>query len=182
MRNYPLALYGHPALNIVATPVEQSEFGSPDLVDLVVDMFHTMYMANGVGLAAPQIAITRRVAVVDTSAGKHPETKLVLINPEIISRHGHQETQEGCLSLPGVSAICPRSQEVTVRAWTVNGEERVIEANGLLAQAIQHEVDHLDGRLYVWHLSSLKRKLILDRFRNYTRHQLDVDDLALENI
>jgi peptide deformylase len=127
---------------------------------LTEDMFASMYAAQGVGLAAPQIGLTLRVAVVDVTTGKNPEAKIVLANPEIIHAEGEVREEEGCLSIPGFRGYVMRPQFVTVRAQNAKGESFEIRGENLLARAFCHEIDHLNGVLFLQHLSMLKRDLI----------------------
>ncbi len=136
-----------------------------ELRKLIDDMFESMYAAKGIGLAAPQIGISKRVTVIDLSFQKNPEEKIVLINPEIIFREGKQYEEEGCLSLPEIREKVSRAAKVTVRAQDVKGEWFEIDGDELLARAFQHEIDHLDGILFFRRLSALKRDLILRRIR-----------------
>lgn len=131
-----------------------------ELKALIADMFESMYAANGVGLAAPQIGMSRRLTVIDVSAGKNPEAKLVLANPEILHAEGEQREEEGCLSLPGFRGMVVRPKYVTVRAQDVTGTWFEMRGEGLLARAFCHEIDHLNGVLFIRHLSMLKRDLI----------------------
>ena len=140
-----------------------------DLEGLIADMFESMYAANGVGLAAPQIGISRRIAVIDITGGKDPKAKLVLINPEVISVEGKQKEEEGCLSVPGFRETVTRPLRATVRALDRKGKEFTLEGEGLLARAFCHETDHLNGRLFLSHLSSLKRELITRKIRKMTK-------------
>lgn len=162
---YPIVYYPEPVLEKQGAIVSADEFDTPELHKLIDDMFESMYAAKGVGLAAPQIGISRRIAVIDLSVGEDPSQKLVLINPEIISRHGLQTSEEGCLSIPGFREQVTRAQQVTVRAQDVKGA--VFEKTGeeLLARALLHETDHLNGKLYISHVSSLKRDLIRRKVR-----------------
>ena len=155
--------YGDPVLEQVCDPVE--EFDTPELHQLVEDMFETMREASGVGLAAPQIGITQRLTVIDCSAGEDPDEKLVLINPEILEKVGVQVGEEGCLSIPGFRGDVKRAQKVVVRAQDAKGETFEIEGEELLARAILHENDHLDGVLFLRHLTPLKRELIKRKIR-----------------
>ena len=154
---YPIVKYGKKVLEDGTKPV--TEFNS-DLEKLVADMFETMYAANGVGLAAPQIGLTHRLCVIDITCGQDPEAKLVLANPQIISVEGKQTEDEGCLSLPDFRAKTPRPLKATVRAQNVKGEEFTMTGEGLLARAFCHETDHLNGMLFIHHLSALKRDSI----------------------
>jgi len=160
---YPIVKYGDPVLEKKTEPVV--EFDTPQLHKLIEDMFETMYAARGVGLAATQIGIPRRIAVVDVSASEEPAQRLVLINPEIIRNEGKMVTEEGCLSVPGFREPVKRGAKITARAQNVKGEHFEITGEDLLARALQHETDHLDGKLYLSHLSGLKRDLIRRRVR-----------------
>ena len=159
---YPIVKYGQPVLETLAKPV--TEFNS-DLEKLVADMFETMYAAIGVGLAAPQIGLSLQLSVIDTSAGEDPTARLVLANPVIVSTEGEQIEEEGCLSLPDFRAKTPRAQRVTIRAQDVHGQEFTLTGEGLLARAFSHETDHLNGRLFIHHLSRLKRESIRRKVR-----------------
>lgn len=145
------------------TPV--ADFGTDELKQLVEDMFETMYAHKGVGLAAPQIGLSQRLTVIDTSAGEDPAARLVLINPEILEKQGKQVGEEGCLSIPGFREDVARAMQVRVRAQDVNGEFFEADGEELLARAIQHELDHLNGILFLSHLSPLKRDLIRRKIR-----------------
>ncbi|MBI1954881.1 MAG: peptide deformylase [Acidobacteria bacterium] len=163
---HPVVKYGNEVLAKKAEPVTVFD---GVLESLLEDMFESMYAANGVGLAAPQIGIPRRIAVVDVSAGKDPKARIVLINPEIIATEGQQKEEEGCLSLPGIREAVKRPQRATVRALDRKGREFTLQGEGLLARAFCHETDHLNGRLFLSHLSTLKRDLILRRIRKMTK-------------
>ena len=154
---HPIVKYGDPVLETPGQPVEKFD---EELQNLVADMFESMYAANGVGLAAPQIGISRRLAVIDVSNGKNPEAKIVCANPEITHTEGEQREEEGCLSLPGFRGHVLRPQYVTVRAQDATGKEFEMRGEGLLARAFCHEIDHLNGTLFIAHLSLLKRDLI----------------------
>jgi peptide deformylase len=136
-----------------------------DLAKLVEDMFESMYAAHGVGLAAPQIGISRRLAVIDISFRKDAKAKLVLANPQIVKVEGKQRGDEGCLSIPDFREPVTRGQKVTVRAQNLQGEWFEETGEELLARAFQHETDHLNGKLYISHLSALKRDLIKRKIR-----------------
>jgi peptide deformylase len=164
---YPIVKYGHPVLEQPAEAV--TEFDTPELHKLLEDMFESMYAAHGVGLAAPQIGIGRRIAVIDPSAGEDPSQRLVLINPEVIKTDGGQTEEEGCLSLPGFREQVRRAKKVTVRAQNARGETYEITGEGLLARALQHETDHLRGRLFISHVSPLKRDLIRRKVRKLAK-------------
>jgi peptide deformylase len=159
---HPIVKFGDPVLDTPAKPVETFD---EELQTLVNDMFESMYAAQGVGLAAPQIGIGRRLAVIDVSNGKNPEAKIVCANPEIIHTEGEQREEEGCLSLPGFRGHVLRPQYVTIRAQDATGKEFEMRGEGLLARAFCHEIDHLNGHLFITHLSILKRDLIKRKIR-----------------
>ena len=159
---YPITKHGAAVLE---SPTKQVEKFDDDLAKLCEDMFESMYVAQGVGLAATQIGFSKRLAVIDVSVGKNPEAKLVLANPEIIYTEGDQREEEGCLSLPGFRGNVLRPAYVTVRAQNLKGEVYEMRGEGLLARAFCHEVDHLNGMLFIQHLSMLKRDLIKRRIR-----------------
>lgn len=142
---------------------------SAEISALIDDMLETLYAAPGVGLAAPQVGASHRLFVIDLSVGKVPSECLVLMNPEFVSREGMQLEEEGCLSVPGFHATVPRPASVTVRGLDREGRERVVEAQGFLARAIQHEMDHLDGILFVDRLRSVQRRLFLRRIEALRR-------------
>ena len=142
-----------------------TEFDTPDLHKLVEDMFESMYAAKGVGLAAPQIGVGKRIAVIDTTVGEDAGQKLVLINPEIIAKEGSQSGEEGCLSLPTFREKVTRAKKVTVRAFDAMGKPFEMTGEDLLARAFLHETDHLNGMLYISHISPLKRDLIRRKVR-----------------
>lgn len=149
--------YGEPVLEKKCNPVV--EFG-PELKQIVADMFETMYAAKGVGLAAPQIGVNQRISVIDTSVGEDEAQKIVIINPEIVLREGKQTGEEGCLSIPGFREQVTRSNKVTVKAFNEKGESVEHTGEELLARAFEHEIDHLNGILFLNHLSALKRDMI----------------------
>ena len=153
-----------PRLRTRAAPVEQVDDALRALID---DMFETMYAAPGVGLAATQVDVHRRFMVIDVSDSK--DQPLVFINPEIVARDGTETCQEGCLSVPGVFADVKRAERVRVRATDRHGETFEIDADGLLAVCIQHEMDHLEGKLFVDYLSPLKRELVRKRLEKQRR-------------
>ena len=160
---YPIVKYGQPVLETRAADI--TAFDTPDLHKLVEDMFESMYAAKGVGLAAPQIGIGKRIAVIDTTTGEDPGEKLVLINPEIVGRDGSQTGEEGCLSIPTFRETVTRAKKVTVRAFDVTGKPFEKTGEDLLARAFLHETDHLNGTLYISHISPLKRDLIRRKIR-----------------
>ena len=154
---YNIVKYGDPILEKATAPITKFD---AELAELAEDMFASMYAAQGVGLAAPQIGKNMRIAVVDVTAGKNPEAKIVLVNPEIIHAEGEKREEEGCLSIPGFRGYVVRPLFVTVRAQTVTGETFELRGEDLLARAFCHEIDHLHGVLFIQHLSMLKRDLI----------------------
>ena len=154
---YPIVKYGDPVLEKPGASIKKFD---AELQELAEDMFASMYAAQGVGLAAPQIGMSIRLAVVDVSNGKNPEAKIVLVNPEIIHAEGEVREEEGCLSIPGFRGYVVRPQFVTVRAQNAKGETFEIRGENLLARAFCHEIDHLNGVLFLQHLSMLKRDLI----------------------
>jgi peptide deformylase len=154
--------YGDP---ILETPTKRIEKFDDALQELVVDMFESMYAAQGVGLAAPQIGVSQRITVIDVSLGKNPDAKLVCANPEIIHAEGEQREEEGCLSLPGFRGYVARPQWVTIRAQDAAGKQFEIRGEGLLGRAFCHEIDHLNGVLFITHLSMLKRDIIRRKIR-----------------
>jgi peptide deformylase len=141
-----------------------------ELKQFVDEMFDSMYAAQGIGLAAPQISISKRIAIVDVSFQKNPKEKIVLINPEIIEREGRQVEEEGCLSLPDIREKVSRAEWVKVRAQDVTGKWVEVEGEELLARALQHEIDHLDGILFIDHLSRLKRDLVLRKIKKLQKN------------
>src|SRR5277367_3596551 len=154
---YSIVKYGDPILEKNTAAVTKFD---AELAELAEDMFASMYAAQGVGLAAPQIGKGIRMAVVDVTVGKNAEAKIVLVNPEIIHAEGEKREEEGCLSIPGFRGYVVRPLFVTVRAQTVTGETFEIRGEDLLARAFCHEIDHLNGVLFIQHLSMLKRDLI----------------------
>jgi len=154
---YPIVKYGNPVLE---KPAEKVAAFDKELEKLIEDMFESMYEAHGVGLAAPQIGIGRRIAVIDVSFKEDPNAKLVLINPEIVHTEGKHTQSEGCLSIPDFRENVTRPNKVTVRAQDVKGNFYEKTGEELLARAFLHETDHLNGKLYISHLSALKRDLM----------------------
>ena len=159
---YDVVKYGDPVLE---KPTKAITKFDAELEELAEDMFATMYAAQGVGLAAPQVGKSLRIAVVDVTSGKNPEAKIVLVNPEIIHAEGEKREEEGCLSIPGFRGYVVRPQFVTVKAQNTKGEWFEIRGEDLLARAFCHEIDHLHGILFLQHLSMLKRDLIKRRIK-----------------
>jgi peptide deformylase len=157
LKIYPIVKYGDSILEKPGAPVKKFDAA---LEQLVEEMFASMYAAQGVGLAAPQIGLSFRLAVVDVTGGKNPEAKIVLANPEIIHAEGEVREEEGCLSVPGFRGYVLRPQFVTVKAQNAKGESFEIRGENLLARAFCHEIDHLNGILFLQHLGMLKRDLI----------------------
>jgi peptide deformylase len=163
---YPIVKFPDPILQRASAPV--TEFDD-ELRKLVADMFESMYAAQGIGLAAPQIGIPKRLTVIDLSNKKEPKDKIVLINPVITLQEGKQVEEEGCLSLPEIREKVRRSARVIVKAQDEYGKWSEREGSELLARAFQHEIDHLDGVLFIFRISALKRDLILRRIRKMQR-------------
>jgi peptide deformylase len=163
----PIVRYPDPVLERPAAVV--TEFDTDELHQFVENMFESMYAAKGVGLAATQIGVSRRVAVIDCSVGEDAAQKIVLINPEIIHVEGKQKGEEGCLSIPGFREEVTRGKLVTVRAQNLKGETFEQTGEDLLARAFQHETDHLFGKLYISHISALKRDLIRRKVRKLVK-------------
>jgi peptide deformylase len=164
---YPILKYPDPVLARKADPVTVFD---KELQKLTDDMFQSMYAAEGIGLAAPQIGLSKRLFIVDTSLGKNQDERLVLINPEIIDREGKQVEEEGCLSLPDIRDKVSRAFRVRMRAQDVKGKWFEIDGEELLARAFQHENDHLDGILFIDRISRLKRDLTLRRIRKLQKN------------
>ena len=162
----PIIHYGAQGLH---TPAARIETFDATLHQLVDDMIQTMYAAPGIGLAAPQIGVASRVCVIDLSVGKRGGELLTLINPEFLERDGMQLEDEGCLSLPGFTATVARPSRVAVRGLDREGKERTVEGTGLLARALQHEIDHLDGLLFLDRLRGIKREIIVRKIRKLQR-------------
>jgi len=162
----PIVKYGTASLH---RPAEKVDAITPDLQTLIDDMIETMYAAPGVGLAAPQVGLPLRLFVVDISVGRNAADLMVFVNPEFVERDGMQLEEEGCLSVPGFTATVARPARAVVRGQDRTGTERLVEGTGLLARAFQHEMDHLDGRLFVDHLRGIKRDLIVRKIQKLTR-------------
>ena len=162
----PIVRYGDRALH---EPAREVEALTPDIVSLIEDMVETMYVAPGIGLAAPQVGVPLRIFVIDLSVGRDPSGLITFVNPVFLDRDGMQLEEEGCLSLPGFNATVPRPQRAIVSGLNRDGMTHQVEGTGLLARAFQHEIDHLDGRLFVDRLRGIKRDLILRKIRKLTR-------------
>jgi peptide deformylase len=159
---YSIVKFGNPVLERAAEPITTFD---DDLKKLAEDMFESMYEARGVGLAAPQIGISKRLAVIDVSFKEDPNAKLVLVNPEIVRTEGKHTQPEGCLSIPEFREPVSRARKVTIRAQDVNGKWYEKTGEDLLARAFLHETDHLNGKLYISHISALKRDLMKRKIR-----------------
>lgn len=162
----PIVKYGEEVLHKRATTIDSI---TDDVQILIDDMIETMYAASGVGLAAPQIGITRRVFVVDPSLGRRLDDLIVMINPSIIHREGVQTHPEGCLSIPGFEESVPRPSRIVVRGLNRDGQSLEAEGTELLARAFQHELDHLDGSLFLSRLRGIKRDIILRKIKKLQR-------------
>jgi len=165
---YPIVKFGDPVLEREADDV--TEFDTPELHKFLDDMFESMYAAKGVGLAAPQIGVAKKIAVIDTSNGENPAEKIVIINPKITHIEGKQVGEEGCLSIPGFREQVRRGKRVTVQAQDAKGEDFEMTGEDLLARAFLHETDHLYGRLYINHISALKRDLMKRKIKKLQRN------------
>jgi len=159
---YPIVKFGNPVLEKPAATV--TEFDE-ELRKLADDMFESMYAAHGVGLAAPQIGISKRIAVIDVTFQEDPDAKIVLVNPEIVHREGRLTSSEGCLSIPEFRENVTRPRKVTARAQDLTGKTIEVTGEELLARALLHETDHLNGKLYISHLSALKRDMMKRKIR-----------------
>lgn len=162
----PILRYGEGVLHEPARSVGDI---TPEIQQLIDDMIQTMYAAPGIGLAAPQIGVGLRIFVCDISAGRTSGDLLTFINPEFIERDGMQLEEEGCLSLPGFNATVARPSRAVVKGLNRAGEEQIVEGSGLLARCFQHEIDHLDGTLFVDRLRGLQKDLILRKVRKLSR-------------
>jgi len=162
----PIVLWGSDVLEKPSDPVTNI---TGEDVKLVQDMIETMYKAPGVGLAAPQIGIPKRIMVTDTTSGEKKNALVTLVNPEIVETDGEQLEEEGCLSIPGFSATVVRPKKVVLRALDLDGKEIIVEGSDLLARAFCHEMDHLDGKFFLDHLSFLKRDMIKRRIKKLIR-------------
>jgi peptide deformylase len=163
---YPIVKFGNPVLE---RPAETVTIFDRELKTLVEDMFESMYAAHGVGLAAPQIGIGKRLAVIDVTFKEDPKAKLVLVNPEILHTEGKNRQNEGCLSIPDFREPVTRANKVTVKAQDVNGKWFEETGEELLARALLHETDHLNGKLYISHVSALKRDLMKRKIRKMVK-------------
>jgi len=162
----PIQLWGAEVLEKPAQPVRNVTDAE---IKLVQDMIETMYKAPGVGLAAPQVGASQRIMVTDASGGEKKDHLFTILNPEIVVAEGEQFEEEGCLSIPGFSANVVRPKKVVLRGLDLNGKEIVMEGSDLLARAFCHEMDHLDGKFFLDHLSFIKRDMIKRRIKKLIR-------------
>lgn len=162
----PLMRYGAHVLHGPAAPVGAL---TPEIDQLITDMVETMYAAPGIGLAAPQVGVPLRIFTIDLSVGRHANDLIVMINPEFVERDGMQLEEEGCLSVPGFNATVVRPKRVVVKGLDREGNPQQIEGTDLLARAFQHEMDHLDGTLFVDRLRGIKRDMIIRKIRKLSK-------------
>ena len=162
----PIVRYGDRTL---IQPAHEVEEITPEVVSLIDDMIETMYAAPGIGLAAPQVGVALRIFVVDLSVGRDPKALITFINPTFVERDGVQLEEEGCLSVPGFNATVVRPARAIVKGLNRDGIEHEVRGEGLLARAFQHEMDHLDGRLFVDRLRGIKRDLIVRKIKKLAR-------------
>ena len=162
----PILRYGEHPLHDPAATVAEIDLGVQKLID---DMIETMYAAPGIGLAATQVGVGQRIFVVDVSVGRNPSDLIVMVNPEFVERDGMQLEEEGCLSVPGFNATVVRPARAVVKGLNRNGDEQTIEGQGLLARAFQHEMDHLDGTVFVDRLRGIKRDVIVRKIQKLQR-------------
>ncbi len=162
----PIVKFG---AGVLHRPAERVDEITPEVETLVRDMFETMYAAPGVGLAAPQVGVPLRVIVIDVSLGRDPNGLITLINPEFVERQGMQLEEEGCLSVPGFNATVARPEFAVVKGLDMKADERTFEGKGLLARAFQHEMDHLEGRVFLDRLRGIKREMIVRKIHKLRR-------------
>ncbi len=162
----PIVLWGSEVLEKPSDPVTNI---TGDEIKLVQDMIETMYKAPGVGLAAPQIGVSKRIMVTDTTSGEKKDRLFTIFNPDIVDTEGEQFEEEGCLSIPGFSATVVRPRKIVLRGLDINGKELILEGSDLLARAFSHEMDHLDGKFFLDHLSFIKRDMIKRRIKKLIR-------------
>ena len=163
---YPIVKYGDPVLEKPSATITKFD---GELRQLADDMFESMYAAHGVGLAAPQIGISKRIAVIDVTFKEEPDAKIVLVNPEIIHVEGRITSNEGCLSIPEFREKVTRARKVTARAQNLKGEAFEVTGEELLARALLHETDHLNGKLFISHISALKRDMLKRKIRKMVK-------------
>ncbi len=164
----PILEFPDPRLRTKAALIDAAEVTTPAFQELIDNMFQTMYDAPGIGLAASQVDVHKRFMVIDVSEGK--DTPMVFINPEIVTQQGGQVYQEGCLSVPGIFADVTRADSITVRFLDRQGAAQELTTDGLLAVCVQHEMDHLDGKLFIDYLSPLKREMVRKKLAKQRKH------------
>ncbi|NIM89527.1 MAG: peptide deformylase [Candidatus Aminicenantes bacterium] len=157
-----IVVYGDPVLTRKAEPIKNI---NEEIVELAQNMVKTMHSVPGIGLSAPQVKTSKRLITVDLSVGEKSEDLIILVNPEFVSQEGIVTSEEGCLSVPGIQEKVTRSAKVVVKGIDLEGKEKVIEAEDLLARVLSHEIDHLNGKLFIDHLSPLKRSLIKKKLK-----------------
>ena len=162
----PLMRYG---ANVLHAPAATVDAITPEIDQLITDMVETMYAAPGIGLAAPQVGVPLRILVIDLSIGRDPKGLITMINPEFVERDGMQLEEEGCLSVPGFNATVVRPMRAIVKGLDREGQPQLIEGEGLLARAFQHEIDHLDGMLFVDRLRGIKKEMIVRKIRKLAK-------------
>ena len=162
----PIVKYGE---RVLQQPAREVDSITPEIQTLLTDMVETMYAAPGIGLAAPQVGVPLRIFVIDLSVGRDADGLITMINPVFVERDGMQLEEEGCLSVPGFNATVPRPARVVVKGLDRNGRQQQLEGTGLLARAFQHEIDHLDGSLFLDRLRGIKRDLIVRKIRKLTK-------------
>jgi len=162
----PIVRYGADVLHRPAAPIKEI---TPEIRTLIDDMIQTMYAAPGIGLAAPQVGVDLRVFVADISAGRNPADLLAFVNPEFLARDGMQLEEEGCLSLPGFNATVARPSRVVIKGLDREGRPQTVEGTGLLARCFQHEMDHLEGTVFVERLRGLQKDMILRKIKKLSR-------------
>ena len=162
----PILRYGDEVLHQPAAAVGDI---TAEILQLIDDMIQTMYTAPGIGLAAPQVGIGLRIFVADISVGRNPTDLITFVNPEFVERDGMQLEEEGCLSVPGFNATVARPARAVLKGLARDGREQVVEATGLLARCFQHEMDHLDGTVFVDRLRGLQKDLIVRKIRKLSR-------------
>jgi len=158
----PIVVYGDPVLEKKGAKIKEI---NDEIKQLVEDMYETMKAAPGIGLAAPQVGKSLQLAIIDLSAGENPEERIVLINPEIVEEEGLQKEEEGCLSFPGIFGFVERPERVKVKYTDIDGTEKTIEAEGLLARALCHEIDHLNGILFITKFAPVKKQLVMKKIK-----------------
>jgi len=168
MANLGITKYGNPVLRKVAEPVTEI---NDEIKKIVNDMLDTLYASEGVGIAAPQIGISKRIIIIDTNPTEASVKPLVIINPEIVEVSGEIKEQEGCLSIPDVRGEVKRYERVVVEGLDLDGNKIRVEGTDLLARALQHEIDHINGKLFIDHLSKLKQQLLKNQLRKIEQGQ-----------